>query len=226
MEEKEQLVRARIDNIDENYMDKELDLDFKSGDFKKLMFLYNSALKQIETKLEIMKDEFKLLYDYDLIDHFKTRIKEPESILKKMKEHGYELTYKSMVENISDIAGIRVICMLKKDISLIENLIERFPDIKVIKKKDYVGNPKPSGYQSSHLIIEVPVILAKKIITVKVEIQIRTMAMDFWATLEHKLKYKNTYTISKKASKDLVECAKVLNKIDSKLMAISENTLP
>ena len=207
----------------ENFLNYENEIKIEENTFKQLMFLYQSAIKEITTKLEILKDEFKCLYDYDLIDHIDTRIKKPESILKKMKSKEYEITYKNMIENINDIAGIRVICEMKKDIFAIKNLIERIPGLKIIKQKDYITKPKKSGYTSYHMIVEVPVTLSQKVIYVKVEIQIRTLAMDFWANIEHKMKYKpQNGMISDKKSKELVACAKMITKLDNRMMLFNE----
>ena len=189
--------------------------------FEKIMFLYSIASKELETKLEIIKEEFKLFYDYELIDHMQTRIKKPDSIANKMKTRGLPLTYQDMIENINDIAGIRVICPLKKDIYMIRKLITNLPGIKILKEKDYITNPKKSGYSSYHMILEVPVTLSKNSVYAKVEVQIRTMAMDFWASLEHKMKYKNNKDVSKNVSKELVQCAKIVNKLDNKMLLLN-----
>lgn len=201
-----------------NLLVNEEKVDVNDKTFQKIMFIYSSAIKELQTKLEIIKDEFKLFYDYDLIDHIQTRIKSPESILKKMEKKECEATYENMISNINDIAGIRIICPLKKDIFSIRSLIEKMPDIKLLKEKDYVTNPKESGYSSYHLIVEVPLIMFQKMIYVKVEIQIRTMAMDFWASLEHKIKYKSKSKVSKNKSKELITCAKMINKLDNKML--------
>lgn len=190
------------------------DVEIKSETFEKLMFLYSAALREVETKINILKDEFKYLYNYTLIDHITTRIKKPESILNKMKKKQCNINYQSLIEEISDIAGIRIICPLKDDIFSVINLIKSYPEFKVLKEKDYITKPKKSGYSSYHLIIDVPVNVAGKMIYVKVEIQIRTMAMDFWASLEHDIKYKTDKKVSKKMSKELIECAKLINKMD------------
>ena len=188
--------------------------------FEKLMFIYSVAIKELTIKLEILKDEFLVFYNYELIDHIKTRIKKPGSIIKKMQDKNYELTYEKMIQNINDIAGVRVIVPLKNDIFTIRNLVTQIPGVRLLKQKDYVTNPKKSGYMSYHLIVEVPITLSQKIIYVKVEIQIRTIAMDFWASVEHKAKYKTNDKLSKKRSKELVECAKMISKIDDKMMFI------
>lgn len=201
-----------------NFIDYDKKIQKNDKKFEKLMFIYKMAIKELETKIEIIKDEFKLFYDYDLIDHINKRIKTPNSIMKKMKDKELECTYKNMVENINDIAGIRVICPLKKDIFSVKNLIQKLPGIKTIKEKDYITNPKKSGYSAYHLVLGVPVVLSQGIIYVKVEVQIRTMAMDFWSSLEHKMKYKTNREITKKISKEWITFAKMVNKIDNKIM--------
>lgn len=205
----------------ENFLDYNQDLKVEDKTFEKLMFIYSIAIKELENKMNILKDEFKIFYDYDLIDHINTRIKKPESIIKKMKERNYELTYKEMIENVNDIAGVRIICPLKKDIFSVKNLIGKLPGVNILKEKDYVTHPKESGYSSYHIIAEVPVTLSTNIIYVKVEVQIRTMAMDFWASLEHKMKYKPEELVSKKMSKEWINCAKMINKLDNKMMLLN-----
>ena len=193
-------------------------LDVKEEPFEKLMFFYKSALKQLELQMNIIKDEFKLIYNYDLIDHIDTRIKEPKSIVKKMEKKKYDKTYLNLIEKINDIAGIRIVCTLKDDIFFIRDLVKQIPDIHILKEKDYVTNPKESGYSSYHMIVEVPVKLTQKTIYVKCEIQIRTLAMDFWASFEHKVKYKTKNDVNPKMSKELVSCAKMINKFDTKMI--------
>ena len=198
--------------------DKNEKLDVKEEPFEKLMFFYKSALKQLELQMNIIKDEFKLIYNYDLIDHIDTRIKDPKSIIKKMEKKKYDKTYLNLIEKINDIAGIRIVCTLKDDIFFIRDLVKQIPDIHIIKEKDYVTNPKESGYSSYHMIVEVPVKLTQKTIYLKCEIQIRTLAMDFWASFEHKVKYKAKNDVNPKMSKELVTCAKMINKFDTKMI--------
>ena len=204
-----------------NFLSYDEKIEEKTNTFEKIMTIYEMAIEELETKISILQKEFKVFYNYDLIDHVNTRIKEPASILNKMNKKGYELTYKEMIENINDIAGVRIICQLKDDIFKIRNLIEKVPGINIEEEKDYVNYPKESGYSSYHMIVEVPVTLSKQIIYVKVEIQIRTIAMDFWASLEHKMKYKSEKEVDKKTSKELVNYAKIVNKLDSKIMLLN-----
>lgn len=205
----------------ENFLDYEKNIEVDNETFKKLMLIYSFAIKELETKIDIINQEYKNFYDYDLIDHINTRIKKPESIIKKMQDRQIDITYKDMINNINDIAGIRIICPLKKDIFSIKDIVLNIPGVNVIKQKDYITNPKKSGYSSYHLIVEVPVTLFKNIIYVKVEVQIRTMAMDFWAEIEHKMKYKTDKDIDKSYSKEWINCAKIIGKLDNKMMLLN-----
>ena len=199
---------------------KEEKLDVKEEPFDKLMFFYKSALKQLNIQMNIIKEEFQIMYNYDLIDHIDTRIKEPKSIIKKMEKKKYDKTYLNLIEKINDVEGMRIVCTLKDDIFFIRDLIKQMPDIHILKEKDYVTNPKSSGYSSYHMVVEVPVRLTQKTIYVKCEIQIRTLAMDFWASFEHKVKYKTEHNVSKKTSKELVSCAKMISKFDDKMISL------
>lgn len=154
------------------------------------MLLYNSALKEVGTKLEILNDEFQHIHQYNPIEHIKSRIKSPESIVKKLRNKGLESTIENMVEYVNDIAGIRVICSFTSDIYRIAEMLSNQSDIKVLSVKDYIAKPKESGYKSYHMIVSVPIYLSDSVVDTKVEIQIRTVAMDFWASLEHKMNYK------------------------------------
>ena len=166
-------------------MELRIERDSDVDSWKEVILIYSSALKQIGTKLEILNDEFQHVHRYNPIEHIKSRIKTSESIVKKLKRHGYESTIQNMVEHVNDIAGIRVICSFTSDIYRIAEMIRNQSDIKVISVKDYIVNPKPSGYKSYHMLVTVPVYLSDRIVDTKVEIQIRTVAMDFWASLEH-----------------------------------------
>lgn len=205
--------------------DKEEKLDVKDEPFDKLMFFYKSALEQLTVQMNIIKDEFKIIYNYDLIDHIDTRIKESKSIIKKMEKKKYDKTYLNLIEKINDIAGMRIICTLKDDIFFIKDLIKQIPEIHILQEKDYVTNPKPSGYSSYHIIVEVPVRLSQKVIYVKCEIQIRTLAMEFWASFEHKAKYKTERNVNSKISKELVNCAKMINKFDDKMVTLNSKNV-
>ena len=187
--------------------------------------MYSAALKQLETKIEIINNEFKTLHKYNPIEHVTSRIKSKESINKKLKKKGLEPTYENLIKTINDVAGIRIICSFIPDIFKIVEMIENMPDMTIVKKKDYVTNPKENGYSSYHLIVSVPVSLSVGTINVKVEIQIRTMAMDFWASLEHKINYKYDKQIPKGIRKELKECAKMTQKLDKRMSHLGRNLM-
>ena len=188
--------------------------------FNILMSLYDKALEQVEEELTQIKKSFNKIYGYDIINNITTRIKTPNSIVNKMQKKHYEMNYKNLIENINDIAGVRVTCPLKNDIYKTVNVIKQIPNVRIIKIKDYIKKPKESGYSGYHLIVETDVEINGEIIPVKVEIQIRTMAMDFWATNEHKMKYKSTKKLSFWDSRKLTIYAKLVNFLDNKIMRI------
>ena len=187
-----------------------------------VLLIYNSALKEIGTKLEILNDEFQHVHRYNPIEHIKSRIKSSESIVKKLKRNGYESTIENMVEYVNDIAGIRVICSFVSDIYRIAEMISNQNDIKVLAIKDYIENPKASGYKSYHMLVTVPIYLSDRIVHAKVEIQIRTVAMDFWASLEHKLKYKKDIADPEEISKELKACAEESAALDLRMQALRD----
>ncbi len=193
--------------------------------WKEVILIYNSALKQISTKLEILNDEFQHVHRYNPIEHIKSRIKTSESIVKKLKKHGYESTIQNMVQYVNDIAGIRVICSFTSDIYRIAEMISNQSDIKVISVKDYIVNPKASGYKSYHMLVTVPVYLSDRIVDTKVEIQIRTVAMDFWASLEHKIHYKFEGNAPAYIKEELIACAKMVSELDIKMLSLNEEVL-
>ena len=187
-----------------------------------MMFLYNSALKEVGTKLEILNDEFVHIHKYNPIEYIKSRIKTPESIVKKLKRDGYESTIENMRNYINDIAGIRIVCSFTSDIYRLAEMIGKQNDLTVICVKDYIKNPKVSGYKSFHMHVTVPIFLSDRVVETKVEIQIRTIAMDFWASLEHKLQYKKNIPESQaKFLKDeLYDCAQQSAALDKRMQNI------
>lgn len=194
--------------------------DTSNRNFNELMNIYNEAKKQLEEALMLLKYATKQYYGYDVINSITSRIKTPESIVNKMIKKQYDLTYENLINNINDIAGIRIVCPMKGDIELVRNIIYKIPNIEILKEKDYLTQAKKSGYSAYHMIIEVPLEYKERNIYVKVEVQIRTMAMDFWATNEHKIKYKTKRKISYLDSKKLEAFAKIINKIDEKIADI------
>lgn len=187
-----------------------------------VIFLYNSALKEVGTKVDILNDEFRHVHKYNPIEYVKSRIKSPESIVKKLKRHGYESTIDNMVKHINDIAGIRVVCSFTSDIYRLAEMIGRQNDLTVVSIKDYIKNPKESGYKSYHMLVTVPIFLTDGVVDTKVEIQIRTIAMDFWASLEHKIYYKFEGNAPEYISRDLQECAGIVSMLDAKMLSLNE----
>ena len=193
--------------------------------WKTVMFLYNSALKEVGTKLEILNDEFKHVHSYNPIEHIKTRIKTPESIVKKLKRYGHEISIDNMIRYINDIAGVRLICSFTSDIYRLAAMIGNQSDLKVLTIKDYIKNPKDSGYKSYHMLVSVPIFLSDSVVNTKVEIQIRTIAMDFWASLEHKIYYKFEGNAPEYISKDLKDCADMVSMLDEKMLSLNNAIL-
>lgn len=190
--------------------------------WKTVMLLYQSALKEINTKLEILNDEFRLVHQYNPIEHIKSRIKSPESIVKKLKKDKHDVTIQNMIRYINDIAGIRIICSFTSDIYRIAEMLENQNDIRVLAIKDYMKNPKASGYKSYHMIVSIPIFLSDSAVETKVEIQIRTIAMDFWASLEHKIYYKFEGNAPQYISQELRECAEIVSELDTKMLSLNE----
>ena len=196
--------------------------DSEVESWEEVILIYRSALKQIATKLEILNDEFQHVHRYNPIEHIKSRLKKSESIVKKLRRQGHESTIHNMVQYVNDIAGIRVICSFTSDIYRIAEMITNQGDIKVISVKDYLVNPKPSGYKSYHMLVSVPVYLSDRIVDTKVEIQIRTVAMDFWASLEHKIHYKFEGKVPEGIENELIECAKMISELDAKMLLLND----
>ena len=190
--------------------------------WKTCILLYNSALKEIGTKLEILNDEFQHVHQYNPIEHIKSRIKSPESIVKKLKKRGYESTIEKMVKYVNDIAGIRIICSFTSDIYRISNMLANQSDIRVLSIKDYIKRPKESGYKSYHMLVSLPIFLSDGVVDTKVEIQIRTVAMDFWASLEHKINYKFEGNAPEHIKRELLECAEMVSDLDAKMLSLNE----
>lgn len=188
--------------------------------FLELEHLYESAIREVKTKLEILDSEFRTKYAYNPIHHIEDRLKSPESILEKIQRKGIAFTVDSIRENINDFAGVRVICNYIDDIYTVADLLTAQDDVTLLKRKDYIKNPKPNGYRSLHLVIETPVYLSDKKDLVHVEVQIRTIAMDFWASLEHELKYKTENEVSAELADQLKECAETIAATDRQMQQI------
>ncbi|MCD8082696.1 MAG: GTP pyrophosphokinase family protein [Clostridiales bacterium] len=190
-----------------------------------VMFLYESALKEINTKIEILDGEFVHVYGRTPIEHIKSRLKTPESIVKKLKGDGLEVTIENMVEKLSDIAGIRIICSFTQDIYTIADMIARQKDVTVLYVKDFIKHPKPNGYKSYHMVVTIPVYMTQGPVETKVEIQIRTVAMDFWASLEHKIAYKFEGNTPVNLQSELKACADIVDMLDAKMFSLNQQIL-
>ena len=188
----------------------------------RIMFIYESALAEMNTKLEILNREFGFNHAYNPIEHMNSRIKTRDSIIDKLHRYGKEVTYENLVKYINDVAGIRIICSFTSDIYSLANLIAAQKDIKVLTIKDYIANPKPNGYMSYHMIVSVPVSFSDRVVDTKIEIQIRTIAMDFWASLEHKINYKFDGETPAGFKRELKECADIAAFLDRKMQALSD----
>lgn len=193
--------------------------------WKEVTLIYSAALRQIEARMDVLNEEFQHVHKYNPIEHIKARIKTPESIVKKLKRHGYESTIQNMVSYINDIAGLRIICSFTSDIYRIVDMIRAQKDINILSVKDYVTFPKASGYRSYHMIVTVPVYLSDRIVNTKVEIQIRTVAMDFWASLEHKIHYKFEGDAPEHIRNELVECSKMVSDLDARMLSLNEEII-
>jgi len=185
-----------------------------------LQQVYNAAISEISTKLEIFDDEFQIHYTHNPIHHMECRLKSIQSIARKLDKLNFNNNIQAVKENVLDIAGIRVVCNYIDDIYNIEDLLLGQDDVKLITRKDYIKNPKSSGYRSLHLIVSVPVHLSKRTEVVPVEIQLRTIPMDYWASLEHKLQYKAKSTETESYRKQLIECAAKLAEIEKTMKSI------
>ncbi|UXR84949.1 GTP pyrophosphokinase family protein [Staphylococcus hominis] len=200
---------------------------FKNGDeafdklvgFVELDHLYSSALKEISTKLDILDDNFNHIYKHNPIHHMERRVKEMTSLVKKLQRKGLTIDAETAKANILDIAGIRVVCNYLEDIYVIEKLLLKQEDVKLLKRKDYIEHPKENGYRSLHIVVSIPVFLADRVEATPVEIQIRTIGMDMWASLEHKIRYKNN-TNTEDYKDKLKECAVEISDVEAKMQTI------
>ena len=189
---------------------------------QQVMLLYEAGIREIKTKLDILNDESRISGKASPIDSIKSRIKTPRSIIGKLKRRGYPISLQSMMENLNDIGGIRVICPFIEDIYTVADMLMRQDDLTLIEKKDYIKNPKPNGYRSLHLILEVPIFLSESTKPVRIELQLRTIAMDFWASLEHQLRYKSDVQMPAHISDDLKACADVIAATDEEMQRIAK----
>ncbi|MBS6640065.1 GTP pyrophosphokinase [Agathobaculum sp.] len=189
---------------------------------QQVMLLYEAGIREIKTKLDILSDESRISGKPNPIDSIKSRIKTPRSIIGKLKRRGYPISLQSMMENLNDIGGIRVICPFIEDIYTVADMLMRQDDLTLLEKKDYIRSPKPNGYRSLHLILEVPIFLSEATKPVRIELQLRTIAMDFWASLEHQLRYKSDIEVPPQISDDLKACADVIAATDEEMQRIAK----
>lgn len=190
--------------------------------YEKTMLLYQAAMEEVLTRINILNREFKIENSYSPIEHISSRIKSIKSIYQKLQRLNYAFTLENMMKYVHDIAGIRIVCKFTSDIYSLVNLLENQHDMKILEHKDYIKNRKKSGYQSYHLIVSIPISLSEGTINTIVEIQIRTIAMDFWASIEHKIRYKYEKEIPINIQKELLECSNIVRFLDYKMLALNE----
>ncbi|MDO5411703.1 MAG: GTP pyrophosphokinase family protein [Lachnospiraceae bacterium] len=193
----------------------------KSGhEFAEMMTWYKCAIMEVETKLNVLNQEFSLQYDRNPFESIKTRLKDPVSIVNKLKRKGLEISVDSIQENLHDIGGVRVVCSFQEDIYKLARMLGSQDDVSLLRIKDYIKNPKPNGYRSLHMIIAIPIFLSADTKYMKVEVQFRTIAMDFWASLEHKMKYKKNIKNPEQIVARLAMCAETIEQIDLEMQSI------
>lgn len=194
----------------------------RGADYVRLMSYYSAAMLEVETKFKVLSIEFNGKFDRNPIEAIKTRLKTPKSVIEKMERIGKPVTVEAIEKELSDVAGVRVICSFEDDIYRLADMLALQDDIYVLKVKDYIKHPKPSGYRSLHMIVEVPIFLAKEKRYMRVEVQLRTIAMDFWASLEHKLRYKKDIPQehAQEIAGQLLHCAKSVHEMDQQMLAI------
>lgn len=190
--------------------------------YRELMSYYRCAMMEVETKFNVLNEELSLQYDRNPIETIKTRLKSPESILEKLHRKNHPVTVDSIEQNLNDIAGVRVICAFPSDIYQLEEAFLKQDDIRLVERKDYIANPKSNGYRSLHLIVEIPIFLHDHKRLMRVEVQFRTISMDWWASLEHKIRYKKGLQESDHVDQELFECAKMSAELDSRMEKLQQ----
>lgn len=188
--------------------------------FQEAMMMYTCAIREAKTKLEVLNDELSVRNKRNPIEMIKSRVKKPTSIVEKLQRRGFDISLKSMMDNLDDVAGIRVICSFVDDIYQVAEMLVRQDDVRVLAVKDYIKHPKENGYRSYHMIIEIPVFFSNEKKHMRVEVQIRTIAMDFWASLDHQLKYKKELDRAAQISEELKRCAEVIARTDEDMLGI------
>ena len=198
----------------------------KTEPLVKLMSYYKCAMMEIETKLKVLNEEYSLEFDHNPISSIKARLKTMQSIMDKLTRKNLPHSVESIEENLNDVAGLRVICAFPEDVYKVAEALLKQDDISLIRMKDYIKNPKPNGYRSLHIIVAIPIFLAHEKRTMKVEIQLRTIAMDFWATLEHQLRYKKDAEFTEETANELYECAQLSAALDLRMEAVRKKVMP
>lgn len=216
----ESINRLMDSEVMSNFYDRAKNVMWSMVQYKELQMLYSCALKEVQTKFEILDTEFKLKYNRNPIASISTRLKRTESIVDKLRRKRLPFTLEAIEKEINDVAGIRVICAYIDDIYMIADALLRQDDVTLIERKDYIEHPKSNGYRSLHLIVEIPVFLTDHKKPMKVEVQIRTIAMDFWASLEHQMKYKQQIPDADWVMTELCDCARVIRETDERMLAI------
>lgn len=214
-----ELQKSFVKRVIDDFENTEAEKYFK--DFQAFMMMYNCAIKEVKTKFEVLNDEFAVMNNRNPIEMIKTRLKNPKSIIEKLRRKNYPLNMDSILNNIFDVAGVRIICSFVDDIYKIASMFAKQDDITVVEVKDYIKNPKENGYRSYHMIVEIPVFFSSKKMNMKVEIQLRTIAMDFWASLEHNMKYKKDIQNSEEIMRELKKCSDLIAETDLKMQDIN-----
>ena len=191
--------------------------------YRELMSYYRCAMMEVETKFNVLNEELSLMYDRNPIESVKSRLKSPESIVDKAVRKGIPFSAESIEKNLSDIAGVRVICSFPGDIYMLADALLRQDDVELVERKDYIASPKPNGYRSLHLIVETPIFLHNQTRKMKVEVQLRTIAMDWWASLEHKIRYKKDLPDDPHIAQELLACAEMVTELDQRMENIHSN---
>ncbi|MBQ6012999.1 MAG: GTP pyrophosphokinase family protein [Firmicutes bacterium] len=194
----------------------------KSLPYKELMSYYRCAMMEVETKFKVLSEDFSVKYDRNPIQSIKLRLKSPDSIIDKLSRNSWDISIDSIEKNLNDVAGVRVICSYQADVYELADALLMQDDVELIARKDYIANPKPNGYRSLHLIIAIPIFLHNRKKMMKVEIQIRTLAMDWWASLEHDMKYKKDLDFSDQILRELHECAELSDAIDRRMEYLNQ----
>lgn len=195
----------------------------KSKEVARLMSYYRCAMMEVETKLNVLNEEFSWEMDHNPISSIKKRLKSMPSIIGKLERKGHPLSMENIEEHLMDVAGVRVICSFPEDVYAVRDALIRQDDVVLLEEKDYIKNPKPNGYRSLHLIVGIPIFLAKEKKMMKVEVQLRTIAMDFWASLEHQLRYKKNSCFTEEMAEELTECARNSADLDLRMDAIRKS---